>query len=162
MTEKTSLVTQEMLDCKGAWGNEEVSYPISESDIRRWAIATYWPKTPPRLFWDGEYAKSTKWGGIVAPEDYNPFAWAVPTGEEGGVPFKLPGMLGGMILNGGQTDTFFARLRPGDVITTRLRLADWEEKEGRSGLKLFSQYETEWHNQNGDLVKRRVATVIQF
>jgi hypothetical protein len=71
-------------------------------------------------------------------------------------------MLGGMILNGGQTDTFFARLRPGDVITTRLRLADWEEKEGRSGLKLFSQYETEWHNQNGDLVKRRVATVIQF
>jgi N-terminal half of MaoC dehydratase len=162
MTEKTSLVNQEMLECKGVWGDEEVSYPISESDIRRWAIAVYWPKTPPRLFWDADYAKSSKWGGIVAPEDFNPFAWAVPTGEEGGVPFKLPGLLGGMILNGGQTDTFVTRMRPGDVITTRLRLADWEEKEGRSGLKLFSQYETEWRNQNSDLVKRRVATVIQF
>jgi hypothetical protein len=162
MTEKTSLVTQEMLDCKGVWGNEDVSYPISESDIRRWAIASYWPKPPPRLFWDADYAKTTKWEGIVAPEDFSPFAWAIPSGEENANPFSLPGMLGGMILNGGQTDTFATRMRPGDVISTRLRLADWEEKEGRSGLKLFSQYETEWHNQNGDLVKRRVATVIQF
>jgi hypothetical protein len=27
---------------------------------------------------------------------------------------------------------------------------------------LFSFYETEWRNQDGDLVKRRMATVIQF
>jgi N-terminal half of MaoC dehydratase len=162
MTEKTSLVTQEMVECKGVWGNEEVSYPIGESDIRRWAIATYWPKTPPRLFWDADYAKATKFGGIVAPEDFNPFAWAVPTGEEGALPFNLPGLIGGMILNGGTEDTFFARMRPGDVISSKLRLASWEERELRSGLKLFSKYETEWHNQNGDLIKRRVGTTIQY
>jgi N-terminal half of MaoC dehydratase len=162
MTEKTSLVTQEMLDCKGVWGDEEVSYPISDSDIRRWAIAAYWPKTPPRLFWDADYAKATKFGGIVAPEDFNPFAWAVPTGEESALPFKLPGLIGGMILNGGTEDTFFIRMRPGDVISSKLRLASWEERELRSGVKLFSKYETEWHNQNGELVKRRVGTTIQF
>jgi hypothetical protein len=162
MTEKTTLVSAEMLECKGVWGREKTSFPIAESDIRRWAIATYWPKVPPRLFTDAEYAKTTKFGGIVAPEDFNPFAWAVPTGEEGGLPFDLPGLIGGMILNGGTEDTYVTRMRPGDVITSRLRLADWSEKEGKSGLKLFSKYETEWHNQNGELIKRTVGTTIQF
>ncbi len=67
-----------------------------------------------------------------------------------------------MILNGGTEDTYFTRMRPGDVISSKLRLASWDEREGRSGLKLFSKYETEWHNQNGDLVKRTVGTTIQF
>jgi len=129
---------------------------------QRWAIAAYWPKTPPRLFWDADYAKATKFGGIVAPEDFNPFAWAVPTGEESALPFKLPGLIGGMILNGGTEDTFFTRMRPGDVISSKLRLASWEERELRSGVKLFSKYETEWHNQNDDLIKRRVGTTIFY
>ncbi len=25
---------------------------MSESDIRKWAIAVYWPQTPPRSYWD--------------------------------------------------------------------------------------------------------------
>jgi hypothetical protein len=37
---------------KGVWGDERPSLPISESDIRKWAIASYWPERPPRLFWD--------------------------------------------------------------------------------------------------------------
>src|SRR5580698_7637619 len=72
-----TLVTPEMVEQKGVWLDEETSYPISESDIRKWAIAVYWGETPPRIFWDAEYAKTTRWGGIVAPEDFNPFAWPV-------------------------------------------------------------------------------------
>jgi hypothetical protein len=71
-------------------------------------------------------------------------------------------MLGRNVLNGGQTDTFGVRMRPGDVITTRTRLSHWNEREGRAGLMLFSFYETEWRNQDGELVKRRLATLIQF
>lgn len=70
-----TLVTQDMIDRKGVWGNERTSFPICESDIRRWAIATYWPEKPPALYWDAEYAKSTRYGGVIAPPDFNPFAW---------------------------------------------------------------------------------------
>jgi hypothetical protein len=34
-----------------------VSPPISENDIRKWAIAVYWPETPPKLYWDADHAK---------------------------------------------------------------------------------------------------------
>ena len=70
-----TMVTAEMLERKGVWGSSRVSPPVSESDIRKWAIAVYWPETPPRIFWDAEYAAGTKWGTIIAPPDFNPFAW---------------------------------------------------------------------------------------
>ena len=44
MTEVDTLVTPEMEQQKGVWGPETVSYPVSESDIRKWAIAVYWPQ----------------------------------------------------------------------------------------------------------------------
>src|SRR3954469_16209252 len=52
-----------------------ISYPVSASDIRRWAIAVYYPEPPPRHFVDEDYARTTPFGGIVAPEEFNPFAW---------------------------------------------------------------------------------------
>ena len=57
-----TLVTQEMLDTKGIWAGERRSFPVDASDIRRWAIAVYWPDTPPKIFWDDEYARTTRWG----------------------------------------------------------------------------------------------------
>ena len=45
------------------------------------ALAVYYPDVPPRLFWDEEYARSTRHGGIVAPEDFNPFAWFTADGR---------------------------------------------------------------------------------
>ncbi|MYE47504.1 MAG: MaoC family dehydratase, partial [Chloroflexi bacterium] len=75
--EPDTLVTDEMIAAKGVWGDETTSHPVTESDIRKWAIATYWPDKPPPLYWDEEYARGTKWGGIIAPRDFNPFAWPV-------------------------------------------------------------------------------------
>jgi hypothetical protein len=164
VTDVDTLVTLEMLQQKGVWEAEKVSYPISESDVRKWAIASYWPETPPRLFWDPEHAKTTRWGGIVAPEDFNPFAWPVPVGKvelAGAIPGQET-KPGGNVLNGGQVDTFGVRMRPGDVITSRMRLSHWEERQGRNGLTLFNYYETEWRNQKGELVKRRIATIIRY
>lgn len=160
-----ALVTPDMRDRRGVWGEERVSYPISVSDIRRWAIAVYWPETPPRLFWDEDYARTTRWGGIVAPQDFNPFAWPVvrrttdgarqpPSGQDG--PRRL------RVMNGGQTDTYQEPTRPGDVITARSRLRDWEERETRLGHTLFVFNETEWHNQDDRLVKRRLSTAIRY
>lgn len=160
-----TLVTEDMVARKGVWGAERVSPPISESDIRKWAIAVFWPEQPPPIFWDAAYATNTRWGGIIAPPDFNPFAWPVEPprrkekvkAAEGAAPKRRL-----QVMNGGQVDTYGPPMRPGDVITARNRLRDWEERETRLGLTLFSYSEDEWHNQHGELVKRRVSTMIRY
>jgi acyl dehydratase len=157
-----TLVTDEMRRQQGEWGPARVSPAVSESDIRKWGIAVYWPERPPRIYWDAEYARTTRWGGIIAPPDFNPFAWPVEreirperaTARGGG-----PGTRG---MNGGQVDTYGVPMRPGDVITARSRLKDWDERQTRLGLTLFSRTETEWRNQRGELVKTRVQTGIRY
>ena len=42
-----TLISPAMEAAKGKWSEPRLSPPISLSDIRRWAIATYWPETPP-------------------------------------------------------------------------------------------------------------------
>ena len=65
-------------------------------------------------------------------------------------------------MNGGQTDTFGVPMRPGDVITARSRLKDWNERTTRLGLTLFSNTEIEWRNQNDELVKTRISVGIRY
>jgi hypothetical protein len=151
-----------------------VSYPVSVSDIRRWAVAVYYPEEPPRLYWDEEFAAQTVHGGIVAPEEFNPFAWM--SAEPAGVPRQVGGydpdhtekVLGvdppGLrnLLNGGIDVHYGVRMRPGDVITSISRLAGYKEREGRLGLMLFTNSETEWTNQEGQLVKRTTGTLIRY
>jgi hypothetical protein len=159
-----SLVTPDMHERKGVWGGERTSYPISESDIRKWAIATYWPEAPPRMYWDDEYARTTCWGGLVAPMDFNPFAWPPVRAIAGARPSgaRAPAGRRFTVMNGGQTDTYGVRMRPGDVITSRSSLKDWEEREGRLGLTLYTHQETEWRNQRDELVRTRISISIRY
>ena len=161
-SEPQSLVTEEMQQRKSKWMDERVAPPIAASDIRRWAIAVYWPEKPPSLFWDEGYAKSTRWGGIIAPEDFNPFAWPVERETANAGVNTREGGRGTRGMNGGKTETFFEPMRPDDVISTRTRLVDWNERPTRLGFTLFTFSETEWHNQNGVLVKRRKSTGIRY
>lgn len=162
-TQPQTLVTPDMVERKGVWGPARVSPPIALSDIRKWAIAVYWPEKPPRIFWDEEYATTTRFGGIIAPQDFNPFAW--PIDREPDSPNRRsataagPGTRG---MNGGQTDTYGVPMRPGDVITSRRRLMDWDEREGRLGLTLYVRNEDRWENQHGEMVKTRVSVSIRY
>src|SRR5262245_33599327 len=112
--EGQTLVTAEMLERKGVWGSSRQSLPVSESDIRKWAIAVYWPDTPPRIYWDATYAATTRWGTIIAPPDFNPFAWPIIEARPQDVeqqraeddmdkPQQKKGRRG---MNGGQVDTY--------------------------------------------------------
>lgn len=161
-SEPVTLVTPEMEERKGVWGEERVSPPIALSDIRKWAIAVYWPEQPPPLYWDEEYAKTTRWGGIIAPQEFNPFAWPIEREVRPGRENAQAAGPGTRGMNGGQTETFFAPMRPGDVITSRTRLAGWNERETRLGPTLFTETETEWRNQDGELVKRRISIGIRY
>ena len=162
-TEQTTLVTQDMIDRKGKFGDERVSPPIALSDIRKWAIAVYWPEEPPRLYWDEEYANASRHGGIVAPLDFNPFAWPVDRpAPSSGRATPQGGGVGTRGMNGGQTEEYHAPMRPGDVITTTSGLVDWVERRTRLGLTLFTTTETRWTNQNGELVKVKRSTGIRY
>jgi hypothetical protein len=161
-SEATTYVTHEMIDAKGVWGPPRVSPPISLSDIRKWAIAVYWPEQPPRIFWDEEYARTTRYGGIIAPQDFNPFAWPIDREPEGANRRSVVSGPGQRGMNGGQTDTYGVPMRPGDVITSRRRLRDFQENTGRLGLTLYVYNEDRWENQNGEFVKSRVSISIRY
>ena len=172
----TTYVSDAMQAAVGSIYGRQRSYPIDASDIRRWAIAIYYPQEPPRLFWDEAHARTTAFGGIVAPEDFNPFAWmtAEPEGVqarpkagrpdefvEGKLGVPGPGL--GHMLNGGLSVTYGpARMRPGDVITSETSLAEYREREGRLGLMLFTISETRWTNQRDELVKSSQNTLIRY
>jgi len=140
------------------------SFPVSAADIRRWAIAIYYPVEPPRIFWDCKYATTTSHCGIVAPEDFNPFAWmaADPAGlPRDGDPdiHRIEERLGidppgtSFELNGGMEVEYGARIRPHDVITSVGQLDGYRESSGRLGLMLWTTTTDTWTNQLGDLVR---------
>ena len=164
-----TLVTPDMLEQKNKWGSPKLSPPISVSDIKKWAIAAYWPETPPPIYWDDDYAKTTRWGGIIAPPEFNPFAWPIRKEIEPGanlpdeaeaVPFQATP--GNMVMNGGQVIEYFSPMRPGDVMSSITALVDWNERNTRLGMTLFSISETRWTNQKGELVKISRNTSIRY
>jgi N-terminal half of MaoC dehydratase len=169
-----SLISGAMRDAVGRELARRVSYRVSESDIRRWAVAVYYPQEPPARFWDDVAAKATRWGGVVAPEDFNPFAWmtAQPRGARRSDDVDHPdhterqiGIAGPGLsnqLNGGVSAEYGEPMRPGDVITSVNRLVDYFEREGRLGLMLFTILEDTWTNQRNQLVKRTRITLIRY
>lgn len=167
-----TIITQRLIDAKGVWSEfGRPSFPITTSDIRRWALAVYYPEQPPRLYWDEEYAKTTRWGGIIAPRGLNPGAWPVPgldgDGDEATGPGQNssqphPGEPGQFMLNGGSKITYLEPMRPGDTIRSRSRISGWSEREGRLGLMAFVDTESESVNQKDEVVSRSVYTLIRY
>jgi hypothetical protein len=170
-----TYISLEMAGAVGRLLGRQVSFPVAESDIRKWALAVYFPKKPPRLFWDASYAATTPHGGIVAPEEFNPFAWMTAESESAGsspggqhdpnrtelsLGIAGPGLQ--FQVNGGIEVEYGVRMRPGDVITAESRLAGYTEREGRLGLMLFTASESVWTNQAAELVKRSITTVIRY
>jgi hypothetical protein len=169
----TGYVTPAMLGVVGRELGRQASFPIAESDIRRWAVAVYYPAEPPRLYWDAAYAARTSFGGIVAPEEFNPFAWMVadppglahapvwdPNSLEKGLGVDPPPTT--HQLNGGIDVTYGARMRPGDVITSVTSLYGYHERTGRLGRMLFTTLESIWTNQRGEQVRSNRGTVIRY
>jgi acyl dehydratase len=137
------------------------AYAVCENDIRRWAIATFYPELPPAEYLDEAAAARGPWGGMVAPRDFNPFAWTRCTPADT-YPWMRgmgtePGRRG---LNGGQKNRYFAPIRPGDVITSVVTLVDAYEKQGRLGAMMFLVDEARWTNQRGELVRIGQRTTI--
>lgn len=159
IADETPTTIEELLASKGREKPIVVSPVVSASDIRRHAIAVYWPETPPRLFWDEDYARQTKWQGIIAPQEFNPFAW--PIAGPGRLPQSPAVVPGARNFNAGTEIEYGVPVRPGDVITATERIADVYERRGRSGRLLFITAETIWRNQRGELVRLMRGSHVQ-
>src|SRR5271155_5802194 len=127
----TTYISEEMRACVGSDLDRRVSFPITSSDIRRWAVAVYYPELPPRRFWAAPVG-STYSGAPAAPEDFNPFAWLVA--EPAGPPPSLrdPEEVLGIAtpdaavrLRDGMSVDYGVPMRPGDVITSVRRLGGY-------------------------------------
>lgn len=154
-----TLITDTMRAGVGTVLSTRVSFPIETSDIRRWAVAVYWPEPPPRHLWDPEYAEATQDGGFAALAEFNPFAWMVADckhiAEFPDPPMKFR-------LNGGVSMEYGVPMRPGDVITGVRSVGEFDEKEGKRGPMLLSTSVDRWTNQRGEFVRLHHFTTIWY
>jgi N-terminal half of MaoC dehydratase len=175
VTAASVYTTPQMRSIIGRPFEQMSSYPISVSDIRKWAIAVYYPEVPPQLYWDEAYAATTTFGGIVAPEDFNPFAWATveprlaPRSEVLDLDWNYierqqgidgPGLP--TMLNGGSQTRYGVRMRPGDVISSESHVRSYTEKQGRTAILLLTVIRSAWTNQRGEMVKETDRTSIRY
>ncbi len=144
------------------------SFPITPSDIRRWALAIYHPEMPPRRFLVAEFSLTGE-APLAAPEDFNPFAWLVadPLGPPVALaePEDVLGIPGPGLrrrIRGGMEANYGERMRSGDVIAAVRSLAGYDEREGRLGRMLLTTIEETWTNQRSERVKEYRFTFIRY
>lgn len=177
-TTTDTRISEAMAAAVGTELSRRISYPVSSSDIRRWALAVYFPEPPPaEYFVDPEapegHPAHREGGRLIAPHEFNPFAWATAeTTTRGSVEGAgadrheaRAGIAGPGLkkqLNGGMKVEYGVPIRPGDIITSVTRMGPYSEREGRLGLMLFSSTEDIWTNQRGEQVKRTTNTLIRY
>ena len=176
MAPERTHITPQMRDVVGLELRRSTSFPITDSDIRRWAIAVYYPEPAPRLFWDAELRRGHGARRDRRPRGLQPVRLAHPDRGRRGV--RRPRAPAGScrrrrrsgssrrrrtsLINGGTEVDYGVRMRPGDVITSVTRLAGYSEREGRLGLMLFTTSEDTWTNQRGETVKTSRNTLIRY
>ena len=168
-----TLISKEMNEIIGKVMRTSISFPITSSDIRKWAIAVYYPKTPPRIYWDEEYASKTIFGGIVAPEEFNPFAWATQTPSlEDPKIFQTafseselgvsPPKYSAFILTEIKTSYGNKRMFPGDVIKSEHKISDPFERKGAKGDMLYTTVTNILKNQNDEFIKNIDSVFVRY
>ena len=168
MSEAISIVTEAMRGIVGAVMRESVSYPISISDIRKWAMSVYYPETPPRYYWDEKVD-----GGIIAPEEFNPFAWMTQKPSPNDPPVSqtafsedelgvAPPVYTAILLTEIRVTHSGLRMRPGDVIRSTVRITDYFEREGRMGHMLYTTIADELTNQDGGWIRTNESVFVRY
>ena len=157
-----AFLTQETIDKIGRTLAPVAAPAVGVNDIARWATATYWPERPPAAYVDGDAAASTPWGNIVAPRDFDPFAWMPERPWSGDWLFGMGVEPGRRVLNGGQWNRYALPVRPGDVISVVRRFLDVVERDTKRGPMVFFTSEFRWTNQDGALVRLAEQTTIYY
>ena len=134
--------------------------------IKRWATIN---EDYNALWFDEEYAKNSRWGGITAPPLYlisvnDGLQWPESCTDE----FVGPGMTARTDKFTHYSHTFqaesewefFEPVRPGDTISSEAKLFDAYWKQGREYRMFFVVGETTLRNQKGQLVGRNKSSPV--
>ncbi len=115
---------------------------------------------PNPLWQDEKYARGTRYGGMVAhPAFVNVFRGLVIRKLMESI--KLPPEFKGG-LDGGTEIEYYHAIRPGDRITSVMKVTDIKEKPGRLGTMLIFTLGTTYTNQLGQVVARAIDTQIRY
>ena len=162
------MLPEEVTSFIGKKGPKSV-FEIEKEPIRRFADSV---DDPNPLYWDEEYAKKSKHGGIIAPPGFisspwfggRPRKWGrrgeTAADETAGVRPAIVKAGFGRILDGGIEYEFFKPVKAGDTITSQSTLADITLREGRTGRMVFLTTEITYTNQDGEAVAKSRATGI--
>ncbi len=127
------------------------------TDIRRWVMALDYPNP---IHWDEEFARSSKFGGLVAPQS---IAASLDCGH-GVQPACVGRIPGSHLIFGGEEWWFYGyRVRPGDRLTQERRFHDYKVTETKfAGPTLFQRGDTLHRNQDGTPVAKERSTSIRY
>lgn len=138
-------------------GGASMKDPIHVNDIRRWVQGM---QNPNPLYFDEEFARSSRFGRIVAPQSFTICA----SDSHGAAPSIQGRIEGSHMLFGGDEWWFYGpRVEPGDKITQERMLFDYEIKETKfAGPTVFARGDTTYVNQRGERVAKQRCTSIRY
>ncbi len=134
---------------------EAGAYEIEKGMIQKFARAV---DDPNPLWQDEEYARQSRYGGIIAP----PTFIVTIGGEQFGQKVVAPMFRDGL-LHGSTELECYQPVRPGDRITVTVKLTNIRERQGsRSGKMAFVTFDITYRNQKGELVAKCQQTMIGY
>ncbi len=175
MTTQT-YITDEVKSYIGREGKEMISGPVTECEVRRFIQAIM---DPDPIHWNEEYAKKTRYRGVVAPPLFVTHIFRTPAGapdplEEGfkkapdfdgltlvRVGIEAPPLPLKRTLNAGNEIEFFKYPRVGERVVAKGKIVDIYEREGKAGKMIFFVVEITYVNQSGEVVAKARRTLIR-
>ena len=146
------LATDEFKDKLGVEWDLGV-YEVEKGMIRRFAQAI---DDPNPLWHDGEYARQSQYGGIVAPPTF-----ILTVGYEEFEDQMVEPL--GARLSGSTKLESYQPVRPGDRITVTCKMVDMRQRQGkRMGEMVFVTFESTYKNQRQELVAKSYQTLICY
>lgn len=154
-----SVVTDEMRALVGVEG-PETTLEVTSTGCRLFARAV--GHTDP-VFYDREVAQARGHRDVLAPPGflgepvYRPGMQETHRPSDGRlrVPYKR-------VLNGGTSYEYLEPVCAGDVLTSRSRICDFQEREGSIGPMLIVYRETTYRRPDGAVVARVRGNLIQY
>lgn len=157
-----SMIPEEALRMVGRVYQQQTGV-IGATEARRWAAAVG-DLNP--LYFDAEFARAHGYRDALVPPMYlsRSIVGVTPLGDlrPDGIPVdRMPDLpLPQRRMAGEESSEFFVPVYPGERVTSVRRLAQIEEKSGRSGPFVLVTWETEYSNEKGELVARIINSVI--
>ena len=149
-----SLITEELRSKIGIESEPEV-YEIEKRMIRRFVLAI---DDPNPLWQDEEYARQSRYGGIIAPPT---FVLTIGFDELQKPVLKL--IPSGGILHGSTELECYQPVRAGDIISVTTKIANIRGRQDRKmGKMVFVTLDVTYKNQRQELVAKCQQMIIGY